>query len=153
MALLMSFHPQHCRNIFAGLKTLEARNMKASTCYPSAIVYVYETRPRSAIVGKITLCGGVGRINRRGVMYYKSDIRITDPLSELCLTMEELRHYLGKNDTIALQRIDKVTEYTNPIEFSCIGRSSPPITYYTLTDEEVQTIELNACNAREKWIR
>ncbi|MFM6133720.1 MAG: hypothetical protein ACKPE3_15500 [Sphaerospermopsis kisseleviana] len=82
MALLISLHPRHSKNIFAGKKIIELRKRE-----PRQVdrVLVYETLPTAAIVGWF---------DGSGVLAYKQTHWIKKQ-EELQLTEQEIKDYLG----------------------------------------------------------
>lgn len=136
-SVLMSIHPEHCRKIFSGEKTIEfRRNAPKIPCpYP---IYIYETKKEYVKWqrGATTSFGyGSGKVigwlfcESKKTLFWDSDIRFHEYLQNAypkdrdvhmdyicrrgCLSFQELKDYANGKD-ITMLYIDSLTLFDQP---------------------------------------
>lgn len=145
--LLISLHPQHSQNIFAGKKTIELRKICPKHELPDFLpsgkfnrngilfprffqILIYETKPTEAIVGIVK---PVEILEKTCSEWHKFT-------SELCLSMYDIEEYLGGRCGYGIRLKDPTK--LNPIPLVKMKELGikPPQCYRYLSDDPVEQL-------------
>lgn len=120
--ILLSINPTHSQAILSGRKTAELRLRFPDSA--SGVVYVYETSPTKAIVGKF---------NVKKIHLYSEDEIVRSHLESLCINENLARKYLAGRSGKVIEVMS--VEAICPVPLSVMRECgiNPPQSYQYIT--------------------
>lgn len=126
-SIMQSIKPKYCELIAAGRKTYEVRKTKPNIPTPFK-AYIYETKDKKYM--NLAICvpdKNINFIHAPGkviaeyicdeIIEWTEDMKPPVPLSKLCLTYSQIRHY-GGDKPLYLWHITNLKIYDEPKELS-----------------------------------
>lgn len=100
--ILISIHPKWCEKIFNGEKTIEVRKTAPQPPFKAIVYEPFNGGGRGKVIGEF-ICDKVDTISVHNDTVYSVGNLFADKLKNMCLTVAELKKYLGeKNNGYAI---------------------------------------------------
>lgn len=126
-SVMLSVQPEHCINIVKGIKTLELRKTKPRI-EPPFTCYVYETKQPvkvyngydyvissygGYVIGEF-VCNDIDKVAVYNDVLYSEKNSQANKLKQLCLSIEDVKKYLGKKNLGYIWHISNFKRYAVP---------------------------------------
>ena len=137
-AVLISIKPKYCELIASGLKTIELRKTRPKLDVPFK-VYIYQTKSKwiYKILGWLRLyqgkvigeyvCDDIDTVAVFNGLLYCVENSQPNKLLQMCLTIDEIKQYLGKKNHGYNWHISELKIYDKPKELSEFCKPCDPL--------------------------